>query len=184
MFSTCYELTHVLPSRMVRWNELCNPDEDETDEDLEVVLVVMVQTRAQYQRKNLTISTSKAISFPQDRPPGGNWPKPIEKKLSCCIFSLDKFDPSNGQLVLIDQTRYGCQTLSHCAFSGFSFLLVVPYYNKAMAIMIMLMITNSSDDDNGNRGYEWCWAWPSKEQWGDGGVNRWAIIIIIHSNLF
>ena len=57
---------------MVGWNELCNPDEDEIDEDLEVVLVVMVQTRAQYQRKNLTISTSKAISFPQDRPPGGN----------------------------------------------------------------------------------------------------------------
>ena len=122
--------------------------------------------------------------FPQDRPPGGNWPKPIEKKLSCCIFSLDKFDPSNGQLVLIDQTRYGCQTLSHFAFSRFSFMLVVPYYTKTMTIMIMLMITNSSDDDNGNRGYEWCWAWPSKEQWGDRGVNRWAIIIIIHNDLF
>ena len=27
MFSTCSELTHVLPSRMVGWNELCNPVE-------------------------------------------------------------------------------------------------------------------------------------------------------------
>ena len=39
--------------------------EDDIDEDLEEVLVIMVQTRAQYQRKNLTISTSKAISFPR-----------------------------------------------------------------------------------------------------------------------
>ena len=37
--------------------------EDDIDEDLEEVLVIMVQTRAQYQRKNSTISTSKAISF-------------------------------------------------------------------------------------------------------------------------
>ena len=39
--------------------------EGDIDEDLEEVLVIMVQTRAQYQRKNLTISTSKAISFPR-----------------------------------------------------------------------------------------------------------------------